>query len=229
MKRLDAVRDERGTTLVELLVATSAGVVVMGIIALGLIVTMRETNRVTSHVEANQRARLTMGKIIEQLHSSCIAPQMAPIQEGSNSSSVTFIHQTGSAVSPTPIKSTISLTGTTLSQSNYAYESGVAPEWIFKTSASSTETLLTGVSQISSTVPVFRYYAYTNGKISSTPLSVPLKENANSAVQVNVAFEAAPVRPTGGDTNASTELQDSALLRLTPPAYSSTTADLPCE
>jgi hypothetical protein len=229
MRRFVDIKDESGTTLVELLVATSAGIVVMGIISLGLIVTMRETNRVTSHVEANQRARLTMGKIIEQLHSSCIAPQMAPIQEGSSGSSVTFVHQTGSAVSPTPIKSTISLTGTTLSQSNFEYESGIAPEWAFKTSASSTETLLTGVSQISSTVPVFRYYAYTNGKVSTTPLSVPLKENAETAVQVNVAFEAAPVRPTSNDANASTELQDSALLRLTPPAYSTTTADLPCE
>ncbi len=53
-------RDERGMTLVELLVATAAGIVVFGVITTAMLVTMRDVRRVSSHVEANQRARLTL-------------------------------------------------------------------------------------------------------------------------------------------------------------------------
>jgi pilin/secretion family protein with methylation motif len=229
MKRLD-LRDERGMTLVELLVATTAGVVVMAGISLSLIVTMRQTDRVTSHVEANQKARLTMTKVIDQLHSSCVAPQIVPVQEGSNGTSLTFLHQTGSAISPTPVKSTISLSGTTLSQSDYPATGGAAPDWIFATTPSSTMQLMTGVSAISASVPIFRYFSYIEGKINATPLSVPLsKARAEETVQVNVAFKAASMNaPPSGDTNGSTEIQNSALLRLTPPAYSSATSNRPC-
>jgi type II secretory pathway pseudopilin PulG len=230
MKRLD-LRDESGMTLVELLVATTAGVVVMGAISISLIVTMRQTDRVTSHVEANQRARITMTKVIDQLHSSCVAPQIAPVQEGSNGTSLTFWHQTGSAISPTPVKSTISLSGTTLLQSDYPVTGGAAPEWIFATTPSSTAQLMTGISAISASVPIFRYFSYAEGKVKATPLPVPLsKTTAGEAVQVNVAFKAAPLNaPPSGDTNGSTEIQNSALLRLTPPGYSSSASNRPCQ
>lgn len=229
MRRLD-LRDESGMTLVELLVATTAGIVVMAGISISLIVTMRQTDRVTSHVEANQKARITMTKIIDQLHSSCVAPQIAPVQKGSTGTSLTFLHQTGSAISPTPVKSTISLSGTTLSQTDYQVTGGAAPEWVFATTPSSTVRLATGVSAISASVPIFRYFTYTEGKINSTALPVPLTETtAGETVQVNVALETAPMNtPPSGDTNGSTEIQNSALLRLTPPAYSAAASNRPC-
>lgn len=229
MKRLD-LRDERGMTLVELLVATSAGIVVMAGISVSLIVTMRQTDRVTSHVEANQKARITMTKVMDQLHSSCVAPQIAPVLEGSSGTSLTFLHQIGSAISPTPVKSTISLSGTTLSQSDYPVSGGAAPEWVFATTPSSTTRLATGVSAISASVPIFRYFSYIEGKINPTALTVPLsKATAAETVQVNVAFKAAPMNaPPIGDTNGSAEIQNSALLRLTPPGYSSAASNRPC-
>ncbi|MBA3865509.1 MAG: hypothetical protein H0X42_04045 [Solirubrobacterales bacterium] len=229
MKRLDLIRDERGMTLVELVVATTAGVVVMTGIVLTMIVTMRETNRVSSHVEANQNARITMTKIINQLHSACVAPQIAPVQEGSSGTLLSFLHQSGSTVAPTPVLSKISLTGTTLSQSDYPVSGGAAPKWIFATTPSSTVQLMTGVSAISASLPIFRYFAYSNGQISATPLATPLGTNSTTAVQVNVAFQMSPLNDVSGDANAETEIQNAALLRLTPPAYNSASANLPCQ
>jgi type II secretory pathway component PulJ len=224
------IRDESGMTLVELLVAMSAGVIVMMGITLAMIVTMRETNRVASHVDANQRARVAMTKIVNQLHSACVAPQIAPIREDSTGTMLSFLHQAGSGVAVTPVLSRITLSGTTLTQSDYAVNGGAAPNWTFSSTASSTSQLLTNVAPISASVPVFRYYAYSSGKVSSTALAAnPLGTNAPNAVQVNIAFEAAPGRSVSGDTNAATEIQNAALLRLTPPGYSSTTSNLPCQ
>jgi hypothetical protein len=171
-----------------------------------------------------------MTKIINQLHSACVAPQIAPVREDSTGTMLSFIHQSGSAVAPTPVLSRISLSGTTLTQSDYAATGGAAPNWIFATTASSTVQLMTGVSPISLTVPVFRYFAYSGGSVSATPLAAtPLGTNATKAVQVNVAFKAAPGKTVSGDANAQAEIQNAALLRLTPPGYSSTTSNLPCQ
>lgn len=230
MKRIEPIRDESGMTLVELLVAMSAGAVVMLGVTMAMIVTMRETNRVASHVEANQNARIAMTKVINQLHSACVAPQIAPVREGSSGTELIFIHQSGAAVAPVPVLSKISLSGTTLSQSDFASTGGVAPNWVFSEIASSTVQLMTGVSAISESIPVFRYFAYSNGQVSATPLETPLKTNAAAtAVQVNVAFKATPSKTVAGDTNAQTSIQNTALLRLTPPGYSSATSNLPCQ
>jgi hypothetical protein len=231
MKRFDAIGDERGMTLVELLVATAAGVVVMFGITLAVIVTTRETNRVASHVDANQRARLTMTKILNQLHSACVAPQIAPLQEESTGTLLSFLHQSGSAVALTPVLSKISLTGTTLSQSDYPATGGAAPNWTFATTPSSTVQLMEDVSPLTAGAPIFSYYAYSNGQVSATPLVTPLNEGrAGNATQVNIAFETAPMKTAiKGDAGEATEIQDSALLRLTPPAYGSNSANLPCQ
>jgi prepilin-type N-terminal cleavage/methylation domain-containing protein len=229
MKRLEPIRDESGMTLVELLVAMSAGAVVMLGVTMAMIVTMRETNRVASHVESNQRARITMTKIMNQLHSACVAPQIAPVQAESTGTLLSFLHQSGSAVAPVPILSKISLTGTTLSQSDYPVSGGAAPNWTFSETASSTVQLMTGVNPISASVPIFRYFAYSNGQVSETPLATPLEKNAASAVQVDVTFKATPTTTVNGDTNAQAEIQNAALLRLTPPAYNPTSANQPCQ
>lgn len=229
MSRLDLIRDESGMTLVELLVATAAGVIVMFGVTLAVIVTLHETDRVATHVDANQRARLTMSKIIEELHSACVAPQIAPVQTGSTSTSLNFLHQIGSAVALTPVLSKISLTGTTLSQSDYAVSGGAAPDWIFSESPSSTVQLMTGVSALSS-VPLFRYYGYSGGQIASTALTSPLSAaDAAKTVQVNVAFQAASQTTPIADSNNATGIENAALLRLTPPAYGTSSSNLPCQ
>lgn len=230
MSRFDASDRESGMTLVELLVAASTGVVVMLGISLALIVTIRDSRRVSSHIQANQQARLTMAKVTDQLHSACVAYNIAPIQESSGPTSITFLHQIGSAVSPTPVKSTIALSGTDLVQTDYAATGGSAPQWTFATSASSTTTLVRRISAISASVPIFRYYAFESGQISATPLTTPLEEGRNlKAVQVDVAFKVAPAQTVSNDAGAAAPIQSSVLLRFTPANFETSAQNLPCQ
>ena len=229
MARVD-LKDESGMTLIELLVATAAGVVVMFGVVMAVIVSLRETDRVASHIDANQRARTTMYKVIDELHSACVAAQIAPVQSGSSGTSLNFIHQSGSGVSLTPVLSKISLSGTTLSQSDYAATGGSTPTWTFSGTATSTQQLMTGVSPLSGS-SIFNYYAYSGGQVSSTPLTTPLSStDAARTVQVGVAFKAAPTTTQiANDTNAAAAIQDSALLRFSAATFSTSANNLPCQ
>src|SRR6185312_9078950 len=114
MPVMDRLKDERGTTLVELMVGLAAGMVVLAALSMVMIVAIRTTSRVGARVDATQRARVAMTKITEQLHSACIQPQMAPVQAESTSTKLVFIHAkpgTASGVASMPMKSTIRLEG----------------------------------------------------------------------------------------------------------------------
>jgi Tfp pilus assembly protein PilW len=225
-----SVRDERGTTLVELLVAISAGVVVLAAISAVAIITMRQTARVSTEVKANQRARLVLSQVIEELHSACVAPQIAPVQTGSTGTSISFLHQTGSAVAPTPILSKVTLSEGTLTQSNYPSTGGSAPHWTFASTPSSTEQLMTKITPTPPSTSIFSYYAYSNGEISPTPLTTPLSEsNASLTAQVTVALTAEPPNTPIANPNAPANVTNSALMRFTPASYTSNASNLPCQ
>jgi Tfp pilus assembly protein PilW len=231
LRQID-LADESGITLIELLVAVVAGIVVMAAITIAMLTTVRETGRIADHVEANQRARLAMTSMVNDLQSACIAPNAIPIQEGSSGLKLIFTHQVGEAVLPIPEKSEIELKEGSLVQRNYPALAKTAGEsaWKYSTTAKSTETIMKNVSLLPSTTSIFTYYAYAGASISTTPLAVPVTEKvAESAAQVSIAFKAAPSQSINGDTNAATEIRDSVLLRMTAPSYSSTVQNLPCE
>ena len=79
------------------------------------------------------------------------------------------------------------------------------------------------------TQPYFQYFSYSNGNISTTPLTVPLSAtDAASAVQVTVNLA---VGPTDGSTDArrTTNLTDAVVLRYIPAIGSTSVANLPCQ
>lgn len=230
VKHIASIRDESGTTLVELLVGITAGVVVIFAISLMVIVSLRESNRVNTHVDATQRGRIVLNNVIEELHSACIAPEIAPVRKGSTGTTLEFIHQTGSAVAPTPILSKVSLGGGTVSQSNYASTGGSAPTWTFSETASSTEQLMTNVSTTSPSKSIFTYYSYSNGEVAEIPVTTELgQENAERTVEVKVALTAGPRSTPIEDTNAAANVADSALLRFSPAPYNTSAPNLPCQ
>ncbi len=231
MRRRLRLADERGTTLIEMLVALSAGLVIFGAVTGLIVTTMHSSARVSARVHATQRARIVLTRIMEELHSACIAPEIAPVREKSTGTSLRFVHQTGSDVQPTPILSVIGLSGTTLSQSDYAQSGGTAPNWTFaEEKPTSTRTLLTGVSPISPSTSIFSYYAYSNGTISSTPQTTPLEATAALlTVQVQAALTVAPESTPVKDTGAPTSVRNSATLRLTPPSFNEGSPARPCQ
>src|ERR1700759_2621871 len=64
-------REERGLTLIELLVSMTAGTVVVAGATLVLVVALRQNTRVTDAVQADGIGRTALNQIVDELHSSC--------------------------------------------------------------------------------------------------------------------------------------------------------------
>jgi len=229
MKRLPPMSDERGTTLTELMVGVAAGMVVISALSMVIISTMHGTARVSARVEATQQGRIVITRVMEQLHSACVAPEVTPVKENSSDTLLRFVHQTGSGVSPTPIFSEISLSGGTLTQADFAATGGVAPEWTFATTPYATRQLLADVAPIPGATGIFSYYAYINGTPASAPLAVPLSSaDAGRTILVRAALNVTPRETVVNDSGADASIQDSASLRLTPPSFNEKVVSLPC-
>jgi Tfp pilus assembly protein PilW len=234
------MRDESGTTMVEMLVGLAMGMIVITGLTLVVIVTMHASARVSARVEATQDGRVVLSNITEQLHSACVYPKIAPIKGGSSGETfastpnkLAFVHagsSQGQAVAPTPVLSVISLTGTTLSQSDYAVSGGTAPNWTFSTTASETRQLMTKVAPIPGRTSIFTYYSYLNGGLSELSASPTLSAtNAGKTIEVRVALNTSPRATPVADQGNDASIQDSAVLRLTPPSFNENATALPCQ
>lgn len=216
MNELPTPGDERGTTLVELLVGMAMGMVVLAGLGMVIISTLHGNARVDARVEATQNARITMTKIIEQLHSACYSPRVIPIQEGSSPTKLVFFHaESGkqSLASPPKVESTIALEGKTL----WETEGGVKRR------------LLENVGPGEGSA-VFTYSTYENGALAKVPLtgSQALGSKAAETIYVQAAINAEPRSNPTRDAGAAATVKDSATLRLTPPQYNTQSAP-PCQ
>jgi hypothetical protein len=225
------VRDEGGYTLVELLIGSMVSLIVLGAILAMVQVATGDQNRVVQHVYAGQRGRPVMNRIVDRLHSACVSPGLAPVREGSSETSLVVYSKSGSAVSPTPNRYVIALSEGKLTET-VALGSGTEPSnWTFG-SASTSVQLIDGVGTAKvgeppAAVPLFRYFAYEEGHVATTPLAVPLsKEDAAKTVQVDIAYTVAPTAAAG--SAAAITLTDSATLRIEPASEDSAQVNLPC-
>lgn len=201
-----------GFVLVELIVAMIASVVVCGLIVLMLQVSLGEAARVTDTANANLRGRLALETIIGELHNSCVASRVAPVEAGSDANRLLVVSSSGSGEAATLHE--IALSRGTLSDTSYANTgSRPAPEWEFAKTGT-TKTLATGISA-AGTTPVFQYYAYSSSsELQSTPLPAPLTDSsAAEASAVTVTFTATP-HSSPSDAGRGSVLADTALLRL---------------
>jgi prepilin-type N-terminal cleavage/methylation domain-containing protein len=160
---------ERGYTLVEMLAVLAAGSVVMLAVVAILDLTIHQTTRTYSYVNATQRARVTTETLENELHSSCIAAGETPVQSGSSDTTLSFISQYGNAANVTPVlrRLTFDSTAHTLAEADYSVSGGSAPNWSFNTAPYVNRQLLTNVSQQGTGVPVFQYFAYQEPTNSS--------------------------------------------------------------
>lgn len=228
MTRRRLVRDERGATLIELMVGLASGMVVLFALTMLITVTMKSSARVSARVDATRNARLAVTKVTEQLRSSCVAPRIAPVWSGSTGNSLIFIHQRGSAVVLDPVKTKIELSGGTLTQYDYAKVGGSMPEWLFASTATSQRQLATGISPIAPSNSIFTYLGYSGKAINLALPASPLSStDAARTVAVRVAFTAAPGTSAVADAGAAAQVRDTALLRLTSLAFSKE-SDEPC-
>jgi hypothetical protein len=186
-----------------------------------LIVTLHGNARVDARVEATDNARVVMTRMIEELHSACVRPMATPVKEGSTRNVLIFTHGTyGRTTTGTPAASQ------TETRTEIAYSE--SSETLSQRDGSSEPiTLLSNVSPISTQEPVFSYWKYNNGSLGRLPLTA-LGNEANEAILVKIAFQARPKSEPVSDAGASTEIRNSATLRLTPAEYNATRV-LPCQ
>lgn len=85
------LREQRGFTLIETIVAMLTGIVVTGALFAILEVSMKQNTRITNVSQASQLARNTMTHVVDELHSACLESGFSPVQEGSTGSNLTFI------------------------------------------------------------------------------------------------------------------------------------------
>lgn len=85
-----SIRDDRGFTMIELLVSMLTATIVIGALFATLEISRSQTTLVSDKVQANQIGRTAMTRIIDELHSSCLSPGFAPMQEKSNESELIF-------------------------------------------------------------------------------------------------------------------------------------------
>jgi len=236
--------------------ATGLSVMVMLVALTFLQFTSNDVARITERTHSTEAGRLAMERVMLELHSSCVAPGVAPILEGSTESRLRFLSGYGREASLTSIEAHEVLfspaaeagAGSILERSwpatlvassdppRYAYNEAQAP--------SSTRTLLAGVrtSQAEGggggTLPVFRYYRYYRegdpsaaiGQLDPEALSGVLAGEARYVAKVTVTFTVAPPGrlPGGAYDDRPAPFEDSAILRLAPPSESANTPNLPC-
>lgn len=217
-----ALRDERGFTLIELIVATMAGIIVAAATSAVVIASVHFSSNFGNRVDANQEGRVAMEKITQALNSSCVATGVTPLvgtpaptgmvggaASGSDASDAVFYSALSDSPTIEPNEVEISLTGTAPSQqlvlytyanSNAATTPPPAPPWTFATTATPSGgfVLLPDAAQATingAVKPVFQYFSYNTatGQMNTTPLAVPLSAtDAANTAEVTVSFEALP-------------------------------------
>lgn len=152
-------RRSAGFTLIELVVAMAAGIVVLFALSGLMIATLHQSQQTFTRIDATRQARTALATIENELHSACLGAS-APIQAGSSADSLAFVSFYGTSASPTPVWHQLSFdpTAGTLTDTSYNV-TGSAPNWV-QGMLASPNLLLANVRRQATNTPVFQYYAY---------------------------------------------------------------------
>ena len=195
-------RDERGFTLMELMVATTVGVAVLlgaGTLSSAL---LHAQTRISDRTESIARGRTAMEQIVQQLRSQvCLGPGYPAITYGDDTH-ITFYADLANRTF-VPEQRDLQFASGALTERDYpGTATGALPPFTFARTPSRTRVILDRM-QVQPGVPFFRYYAF-DGNNPIRParlLATPLNANdAQRVVQVTVAFQALPSRGGSGTT-----------------------------
>jgi type II secretory pathway pseudopilin PulG len=211
------LREERGLTLIELIVSMSLGIIVTGIALSLLTFTTTDVTRISERVHVDQTGRVALEKLMLALHSSCVATKAEPIRFGSTAKILRFVSETSGENSygePSSSLPTIRLHEIvytpaagkiegTLTENSWP-STGVPPKYEFNEKEAPTKRkLLEGLKQTENEkkelIPVFRYYRYyktsetkpTLGQLD--PVEYVLNSKASETVQKEEAAQIAKV------------------------------------
>jgi type II secretory pathway pseudopilin PulG len=240
-----AARDASGFTLIETLVAMVTGLVVVGAAYAILEVSLHQSSLLTDVTQATQLGRVTMTRMVDELHSACIAPKFAPVQAESTEKKLIFIDAyTEKAEIATAYKHEIVLEGETLTDKTYNSNGGSWPKFTFPGAPTSTLIFGQPITRVEPEkekwTPLFQYYAYATktSSGSSTPSSTLNETNisttalttkqAESVGAVRIVFNQAPTS-NRTKTGRQVEMTSQNTLAFSAPSSESTIVQGPCE
>lgn len=238
--------DERGFTIIEVLVAILTGLIVVFALFTVLEISLRQTSRITDTVQADQLGRTALAKIVDELHTACIAREFAPVQAGSTGSTLllrTAYGEHAAVESANAAEHRIVWSSATHKLTDYTKKStgGTSPNFTYE--AGETPTLLGekiyATESAGKEVPIFQYEKYNTKATSSSeaPLGTLLaikppekgfsSEEAATVSAVLVTFTTAPT-----DNNLklfrAAEFSDLVTFAFAAPASEATIQDGPC-
>jgi prepilin-type N-terminal cleavage/methylation domain-containing protein len=200
------LRDQRGFTLVELLVSTSIGVAVLLATFAIFDSALLAQNRVDDRTDSIARGRTGMEQIVQQLRSQvCLGPSLPAIEYGDNDE-VRFYADLANTTF-VPERRVLTFAGGALTERDYSGSAtGASPPFTFSAAPARTRVILDRLTLASpggTTIPFFTYYSF-DGSTPPQPtneLPVPLS-NADRAlvVQIRVSFMALPSRASSSST-----------------------------
>jgi prepilin-type N-terminal cleavage/methylation domain-containing protein len=232
--------DERGFSLIELLVSLVAGLVVSGAAMALVITSLHLTSNYSDRVDANQQGRLAMDRITQALNSSCISPSVIPVLAGSTATALSFYSSQGvTATAPdapliNPTLITVTMNGTSTTPGSFVMTtqqlSGTTNNWTNSGTAASF-TLLPWAMPSAATPTVFQYYGYASDT-TPTSLITPGANGLTAAqaakvVLVTINFQALP-SDNWSAGNRPANFSSSVALRLTPASSASSASNSPC-
>jgi hypothetical protein len=245
--------DDRGSTLIEMLVTLISGTILMLALVAVLLFATRQETHIVDRTQATQNGRLVMAKLDDELHSACLGPSFTPIRKGSGANELRFI----TAPSEEAVIAKASVNehrivwnekAETLTDEIYPAEKEETwPNFKYAATPSQKILLASHISQTSSTLPIFQYYAYSTKASESTSSAVstistePLisktetlnEEKAAKTASVLISFSASSNASTtslgGLGKDVSEPIQSQVTLSLSVPSAEAEKADTPCE
>jgi prepilin-type N-terminal cleavage/methylation domain-containing protein len=205
-----AGRPEAGFTLVELLVALAAGLLVMLGATTILIVMMHQTQRTFTRIDATRQARTAFGAIENELHSACV--NGSPPIEGvaadgttveSDNNNLVFLSYFGNAANPSPVWHQLSYSAAQGTLTDTSYNATYTPsqtgnDWT-RGPLISANRLLSNLPQQPTTPPVFQYFAYQQvGTDSSGNAYYAIADGTNVSPLTGVLLNPAPLNASSG-------------------------------
>jgi type II secretory pathway pseudopilin PulG len=242
------LQDESGLSLVELLIAIVTSLVVVAALMGLLVVSQHQTVLLRDVGQATQSGRTAMTRIVDELHSACLAKEFAPVQKESTASKLVLINAYSNEAE---IKSgertrediiTFNKAKGTLTDETLTSTGGEYPEFAFQAPGKGTRTVIgsniTETKQGELKLPIFRYYEYAeapepdnSAEASSTlkeTTKVPAEKGEGKTIAgVGIAFTATPA--SGLETvGRSVNLNTFATLAFSAPFSEPKVEDGPC-
>lgn len=248
---------EAGFTLVELLVAMTAGLVIV-FAAFALVdLSITQGSRVSDRTAATGASQSAMAHLDRELNSGCLTGDVSPIQGAtaagitpivnSDANDLVFVTGVGDGQNGTPTEHVVTFKNGKLTDTWYANTGGSPPDiqdastWTFSPTKAGSIVLLNHVIAQPG-VPMFQYYSYSNpanttansllgaASITALPLITTWPSTAaNAAGSIAQVKIAWTALPTDGwnDPYRDATMSDSVVFRLTPASPTST--NLPCD